>query len=183
MIEYLDVLDKEGNKTGRKLPRNEVNENGLWHLSVNLWLVTPDHKILLCKRPKDKDAFPDVWAHAAAGHVSSGEDSLYSIIKEAKEEINLDLIPDDLSLLFSYPKSDIVLPDKYIHNSWFDVYLANKDISVNDMEIDPEKIQEAKLVTIDELEQMTQTPGLMLPFPYEYPKIIKLLRKEWKNSK
>ena len=34
-MEYLDILDCNGNKTGEKRPRKEVHSKGYWHKGVH----------------------------------------------------------------------------------------------------------------------------------------------------
>lgn len=38
-MEYLDILDEEGNKTGEIKPRKEVHSNGYWHKGVHIWII------------------------------------------------------------------------------------------------------------------------------------------------
>lgn len=182
MIEYIDVLNEKGEKTGSQLPKSEVHSKSLWHLSVNLWVVTPDNKILLQKRSKNKDAFPGCWAHAASGHVSAGETSIEATIKEAEEEIGLSFKPSDLEYLFSYSKVNTFDGRKITHRSHFDVYMTCIPISSDKIEMQPEEVEEVKLVDLEELEQMTKAPGLMISFPEEYPKMLEVLKKRFYGS-
>ena len=38
-MEYLDILDKNGNKTGERKPRKEVHSKGYWHKGVHIWII------------------------------------------------------------------------------------------------------------------------------------------------
>ncbi len=178
-MEYLDVLNDKGEKTGEKLSKCEVHDKELWHLAANLWVITPDHKILLQKRSKHKKAFPGYWSQAASGHISADETSIKGMIRETKEEIGLELKPFDLEHLFSFSKKDVFNGRKVMHRGRFDVYLACKIIDIDKIKIQPEEVEEVKFVTFEELKQMTLTPELMLPFPSEYPKVIEILEKRF----
>lgn len=60
--------------------RSTVHQNGLWHNSVHIWIVSPSSssesqhrpaEILLQKRSSTKDTFPNRYDISCAGHVSS----------------------------------------------------------------------------------------------------------------
>src|SRR5579871_5231372 len=101
MQEYIDILDKEGNKTGESLDGKEIHKLGLPHRTVHIWLVNSRKQLLLQKRSKIKDAYPSCWDISAAGHISSGETSLEAAKKETREELGLDLSDEAFSFLFS----------------------------------------------------------------------------------
>lgn len=37
--EYFDLLDENGNKTGKTKLRNEVHRDGDWHKAVHIWII------------------------------------------------------------------------------------------------------------------------------------------------
>lgn len=37
--EFFDILDEDGNKTGRTKLRNEVHRDGDWHKAFHIWIL------------------------------------------------------------------------------------------------------------------------------------------------
>ena len=49
-MEYIDILDEEGKKTGKKDTREIIHKNGLLHSEVAAFIYTDTGKIVLQKR-------------------------------------------------------------------------------------------------------------------------------------
>ena len=45
--EYFDILDENGNKTGKTKLRSEVHRDGDWHKAVHIWIINNKGDILL----------------------------------------------------------------------------------------------------------------------------------------
>ena len=93
MKEYLDIVDDRGNPTGQIVERKEAHIKGILHRTSHVWLVRykENLEILVQKRSKNKDSFPDCFDISTAGHIPAGCDYIESAIREAKEELNIDL--------------------------------------------------------------------------------------------
>lgn len=72
--EYFDVLDENGEKTGRTKLRREVHRDGDWHRTVNIFVVKGD-EVLLQKRCAAKDSYPGMWDISCGGHIAASEES------------------------------------------------------------------------------------------------------------
>ena len=68
----------------------KVFERGFYHLGADVWIINSDNKILIQKRSSLKRLEPNVWA-MTGGSVIVGENSLETIVREAKEELNIDI--------------------------------------------------------------------------------------------
>ena len=49
-MELIEVLNSEGNKTGKILDKNEIHRLGLYHKEVAIFLINDKNEILLQKR-------------------------------------------------------------------------------------------------------------------------------------
>ena len=49
MVELFDVLDEQGNKTGKTENKKIIHEKGLWHSAVHIWIYNSKGEILLQK--------------------------------------------------------------------------------------------------------------------------------------
>ncbi len=89
MPEMIDVLDKNGNKTGEVATRDEVHKNGLWHRSIAVAILNEKDEILLQQRSHNKKKNPDMWDISVAGHIDAGESVLVAAMRETAEELGI----------------------------------------------------------------------------------------------
>ena len=64
-------------------------------------IILKDKKILLVKRSKDSDTFPEKWA-CPGGRDEPGESPEEVVIREIKEEVNLEFTPSKLFKIWVY---------------------------------------------------------------------------------
>lgn len=96
MDELVDILDADGNFTGKTAMKSEAHRKGLFHPTVHIWLYTGNGKVLIQQRGKDKTTFPLLWDVSVAGHVGAGEEIELSALREVEEEIGLTIAKGDL---------------------------------------------------------------------------------------
>ena len=82
-MEYLDILDENGNKTGEKDTRESIHKLGLLHSEVAAFIYTNTGKVILQKRKSNKATYAGVWS-VTGGHVLAGENNEDAIIREIK---------------------------------------------------------------------------------------------------
>ena len=141
-IEFMEVLDKNGNITGKIKTREKIVKDKDFYKIVNLWLVNPiTKKILLQKRSKNKESYSNKWDLASGGHVKAGESSLEAIIRETKEEIGIDISKDNLIKILEVKEKQ-----KFV-----DIYFIEKDIKIEDLTLQIEEVAEARYFSLEEL--------------------------------
>ena len=127
---------------------------GKIYRTVSLVVINKKGEILIQKRALNK-TYPGLWdIAAAAGHVLYGENYQESAIREAKEEVGLDV-------------TEMIPLKKFFHESqkghrrFMQTYLAVMDASEDDVVIQPEEVMEAKFLPLDEVKRMIeQSPEL-----------------------
>lgn len=88
-IEWLPILDKEGNIIG-KAPREICKKDkSLIYPVIRLHVFNSKGQIFLQKRKKNAPTQAGKWDAAVAGHVVFGEKIEDAVLREAKEELNL----------------------------------------------------------------------------------------------
>lgn len=90
MMERFDELNDEGHLTGRTVSREEAHREGIWHRTLHGWILVGD-EVLLQLRGSSQEANPNLWDISFAGHLSAGENVLSGLLREAQEELGLDL--------------------------------------------------------------------------------------------
>ena len=143
-VELWQLYDEQGNPLQDKgATKEDVLGKGLLHGASHVWIwrVKDDQtQILLQKRAADKRTWPNYYDISAAGHIDLGEEPLTAAIREAKEEINLDIDPSDLKFAGSrYGRVDV--PDTgLIENEFCFIYTLRlydeTDFSLDDGEVD-----------------------------------------------
>ena len=96
MEEWVDVLDEEGNYTGKSVLKSEAHAQGLFHPTVHIWCYTAKGKVLLQQRGANKSMFPLKWDVSVAGHIAAGEKIEVAALREVAEEIGVTLSPQQL---------------------------------------------------------------------------------------
>lgn len=178
MLEYLDILNDKGEKTGVSVPYDEAHEKGLIHLAAQVWILNSQGQLLLQKRSANKRAYPNLWDISAAGHVSSGETSVEGAMKEVREELGLKLEESELKLLFSLEQHVVLNNGTYINNEFNDVYLVNKDVDVGDIKMQKEEVSEVKWMSVAEIKTLIENnPESIVPHEEEYQKLFAYLEK------
>lgn len=99
-MELFDEIREDGSRTGVVKERGVAHEDGSLHPTVHTWIVRSNDKsgydLLLQKRSECKDSNPGCWDISSAGHVEAGHGYLESAIRELKEELGIDALPEQL---------------------------------------------------------------------------------------
>ena len=116
MEELFDICTPEGDPTGQQAPRSQAHQQGLWHRSSHLWILNSSNLVLLQRRHLAKQTDPGRWDIAVAGHLSAGQTPLQAIVREAQEELGLDLDPNALHFLGAWQKQYV--EPSFIDREW-----------------------------------------------------------------
>ncbi len=153
MEECFDILDEAGNKIGKVKPRSQVHKDGDWHKAVHIWIVNEKNDILLQKRSPNKDSYPNMWDISSAGHLTAGDDSLSGAIREIKEELGIDILPNQLTLIGTRKKP--ANPTSKFRNAEFnDVYLLRLSLDLNRVTLQEEEVSAIKYVPLTRFKEM-----------------------------
>lgn len=171
--EYIDILDKDGNQTGKVALKSKAHQQGWYHASVHIWLYTSDGNILFQKRADDKDTYPGLWDISVAGHIAAGESVISTAIREAKEEIGIDINHSDLELLqvrLSEKKpTPLIIDNEYNH-----VFLCTLKNTLDELNLQKEEVADARLVSIQTFHSQLESGNLKtyVPHDIDYYKLI-----------
>lgn len=154
-MEYLDVLDENGNKTGKTKSRKECHKDGDWHKVAWLFVVNDKGEIILQKRSKEKETNPNKWTMSASGHLEAGDTDLEGAMRELEEEIGIKVKEAELQYLFSAKEQ--YADDKMKINHIGNAYLVLKNVRIEDLKLQTEEVSDVKYVHYKEFENMLIT--------------------------
>lgn len=155
--EMIDVLDRWGNKTGEVLPKSEVHKRELWHAGAHLWIYNPKGEVLLQHRSPEKKIFPDTWDISVAGHVDSGEAPPQTLVREAKEELDLAIDPE-LLIFIGITYFDAKLPVGWIHRVFDWTYILQMEIDLKSLKFQETEVDGIKWHPLTEFENDINDP-------------------------
>ncbi|MBO4468264.1 MAG: NUDIX domain-containing protein [Clostridia bacterium] len=145
-VELWDVLDANGNPTGRRIVRGTGTlRPGEYHLVVHIWIISADGKILIQRRSDEKKLMPGEWA-ATGGAAISGESSFEAARRELFEELGIKANKDNLVKLLRLKRK----------NSFLDVWITTTDTPAEKLVLQKSEVDTAKWIKMPELEGMIE---------------------------
>ncbi len=156
LMEYLDIVDENGQPTGKVVERSIAHAEGIMHRTSHVWLVRKKNKrleILLQKRCDTKDTHPGCYDISSAGHIPAGVDFIPSAIREIKEELGIDA--EGKNLVFCGDRiisSDNIFHGKEVHDRQYSrVFAMWCELDEDRFELQKEEVSEVIWMDIDEL--------------------------------
>jgi isopentenyldiphosphate isomerase len=155
--ELLDILDESGRPTGEIIAKGEAHRLGLWHRCFHCWICGSDPEgsyLLLQRRAATKDTWPGYLDITAAGHLSSGEETLDGL-REVEEELGLRVDPERLVPLGTR-KVEQHIPagcDREFH----DVFLLADDTPPEKLHLQKEEVEAAYRLDLDDVQTLHET--------------------------
>lgn len=156
--EYIDIVTKDGEFTGRKVLKSEIHTKGYYHNTAHVWLYTKSGYILLAQRSASKSICPLLWDVSVAGHVDAGESIIHAALREIQEEIGLKLNASDLQKIGvfvcfqSYPNG---IQDNEFHHT----YLAELKVPLSKLKPQQDEVESLKLVSLNTFKDLLASIG------------------------
>ena len=101
-MEYLDIVDEEGNPTGEIIERTVAHQKGIRHRTSHVWILRKNKdtiEVLMQKRSLNKDSYPGCYDISSAGHIPAGCSYKNSALRELKEELGVQAKKEDLHFI------------------------------------------------------------------------------------
>jgi 8-oxo-dGTP diphosphatase len=159
-MELWDVLDEDGNLTGRTIERGQPLKEGEYHLVVNIWIKNSMGEYLIQKRSEKVERWPGIWA-ATGGAAIKGESSLTAALREIREELGLSLKPDMLERVTRVRRKNVLS----------DLWLVSQDVCLEDIRMQKEEVSEVKYASMSEILAMTSN-NEFLDYGAEYMRLL-----------
>ena len=151
--EIWDIYDIDRKVTGKFHRRGDELKLGEYRLVVHVCIFNSKNQLLIQKRQSNKKIFPGMWDLSAGGSALAGENSRVAIMREAKEELGI-----DIDLNNKMPRFTLNFDDGFD-----DYFMIKKDINIEDITIQEEEVSEVKWVFKEELIKM-RNEDIMIPY-------------------
>ena len=159
-MEKRDLYDENRELTGETVYKGEPIPEGKYIIVVLVYIQNSEGKFLIQKRSKFKDG---KYA-TTGGHVKSGETSVEGILSEVREELGLELNPDDLVLYYGNHSAEQQV-------FWDDYYIKLDIDDISKLKLQEEEVESVKWATAEEMKQMMKD-GEFLRNHYEEFEIL-----------
>ena len=158
-MEFWDIYDKNKQKTGRTMKRNDwCLADDEYHLTVLGVVRRTDGKYLITKRVMTKQWAPGWW-EVSGGAAMAGETSKEAVLREVREETGLDVSDWEGGYQFTYHRENPGKGDNY----FVDVYRFTGDFTEDDLHIQKEETEGYMLATLEDIQAFAKA-GIFLHY-------------------
>lgn len=174
--EYFDVLDENGNYTGKILSREEVHKTGAWHKSIHIFIINDKKQLLMQRRAKNKKRGANKLDISCTGHLTAGDTSKEGALRELDEELGIKVKEEELIFCCTVKRS--YKKDDYIDNEFNDIYFLNKQVQIDKMKYQKEEISEILYVDIEKLQKLVnEKDESIVEYEFGYPLLFAVVNK------
>jgi len=164
-MELLDIVDEQGNPTGKTVEREKAHREGIRHRTSHVWLLRRHRgkvEILLQKRSSGKDSFPGCYDISSAGHIPAGVDYIPSALRELWEELGVEAEGSELQYCgkrFIYYE-EMFYGEPFIDNQVSNIYILWLDREAEDFTLQKEEVEEVKWFGFEECVELVRRNGI-----------------------
>ena len=173
--ELLKVYSAEGAYLGLEL-RSKVHDKQLFHVEVAVWIINSNKELLLEKRSVAKKLNPGRYS-LCAGHVVGDDSVEETLIREAHEEIGLDLQGYDYQYVTVVTRRE---PKNYCFSHH---YILFADINLANLTIQTEELSEVIFMNYKEFKRRVQNNDntVALRWNEAYQEVFKQIDEKMKQ--
>lgn len=180
--EDVDVLDENGNLTGKTMTLTGTNLAGEWHAGVHIALYTRDRRVLLQQRSKTIMFYPGQWELGVGGVVAAGERIADSALREVREEVGV--TPRNLQPVTRW-KYNHHVPSYGMHVKVF-LYAYIAEIDPAELHLQQSEVQDVRLLPLSEVHQaLFSHKGLphihLSPYEGYYRQLLSAIEAEFRH--
>lgn len=143
-MEIWDLYDEKREPLGKTHVRGSEFNDGEYYVCAEVWIVTPDGKLLIQQRHREKKL--GGWWEVCGGGVNAGETTQLAAVREVQEELGIYLNMDEIKYFTTYQAK----------NYFMDLFIVKREIDVKDLRLQLDEVSDVKLVTQQEFEDLVK---------------------------
>ena len=148
--EIWDLYNENRELLGKDHVRGEQLPIDGYHLVVHVWIRNSKGQYLISQRSANRPTFPLVW-ECVDGSVVKGEDSLQGALREVKEEVGVDLLPEKGQVILSDIKK---IEFGKVVNKIVDVWLFEYDGEVDLSNATTDEVAQAAWMNREQIKEL-----------------------------
>lgn len=164
-MEIRDLYNRDKEKTNETIYATEPIPENRYILIQSVLIQNHKGQILVQKRSKQKGGEYAL----TSGHAKTGETPIQGIITEIKEELGIDVIPEQLTLIHS-ERSDT-------NQAFYDLFYLQNNYDISKMKLQKEEVEEVKWLTEKEVETLCSNNNFKTSHIEAYEVIMKKLKE------
>ena len=164
-MEYLQVFDENKRMLNEKIERElkKTLPDGKYFMIILLFIQNEKGELLVQKTSVNRNnelAF-------TGGHVTFGDDGFKTVIKEAKEELGIDLLPNEFKLIDTL----------CVKCAYVEIYYSNKKIDINKLNLQEEEVEYVKWRSIEQINKLIEEDKIRKGNIEPYKTLLKYLNR------
>lgn len=159
--ELFDILDVDGNPTGKTKPRGIPFAEGEYRRVVHIVILSDDGKMLIQQRQFFKSGWAGMWDVTVGGSATAGENGREAAKRELFEEIGLDLD-------FTNVRPVITLS---FDRGFDDFFVFVENVDIKDLKLQKEEVRDVMWADCDTVCSMIDE-GEFIPYKKEFIRIL-----------
>jgi len=165
-LELFDVVDENRKPLGYTKERGVALEENEYNVGVEFWLFN-DNKLLMTQRSMEK-SHPGEW-EVPGGCAQTGETSVGTLLREAKEEVGLILKNGDYTLVGT----------ELYKKQFVDVYVTTKKVNIDEIVLQEEEVSDCRFFTKEEFLKMAEENKVVKSVFNRYLSFKDKLEENW----
>lgn len=173
-MEYFNVYTRYGEKTSEVVERKTAHKQGICHRVFHLWIINSNNEILIQQRSKVKDADANLWYVSVGGHIESNESIEQAIVREANEELGLDIsqMTDKLQYLYTFHEKRMINDGTFIDNEFYDVFVLRFDVPIDQIKMQESEVQAVKYVKYADFKNLITQKDIFVAHDVAYKMLL-----------
>lgn len=141
-MEIRDLYDENKHLTGETILKGDPIPKGRYILVILVVIQNSKGELLIQKRSAKKGG----TYGSTAGHAKTGETGIEAALTEVREELGLELKPQDLKKYYEDRDDD----GQY----FFELYYMNRDIDLSTLTLQEEEVDFVEWMTMDKIDEL-----------------------------
>ena len=141
-MELVDIYNDKHEKLNYTKGRKELSD-GEFRLSCFVWIINDKDELLIQQRLATAKKCPNMWETTSGGAIA-GDDAITGTLRELEEELGIKADKKDLKFIGSYARV----------NDYVEVFLLKSNVNVDELKLQDDEVQAAKLVPISTFESI-----------------------------